>query len=197
MGGLFKNFYVIIIACLVGVIIVMQTCTSPPTPEEPTIITKVDTVWKKTKDSIVYKPGPTKVIPGPTITVNTPVDTTAILKDFFAKYVYKDSIKIDSFGYVNLVDTVSLNKIQSRKVVRNYSIPIIHKRETIIYPCLPKRQVFAGVDLLAGGGTSISHFGGSLILKDKKDHLYSIGAGINEDAEPQYRFSIAWKIKIK
>ena len=51
------------------------------------------------------------------------VDTLEILKDYFEKYVYLDTIPIDTLGYVSIIDTLSQNRILYRKPTINIQIP--------------------------------------------------------------------------
>jgi len=51
------------------------------------------------------------------------VDTLEILKDYFEKYVYLDTIPIDTLGYVTIIDTLSQNRILYRKPTINIQIP--------------------------------------------------------------------------
>lgn len=177
----------------------MRSCSpSPSNPSKPDTIkiVKYDTLWIKGKDSIVYKPGETQYIPGDTVFKD--VDTLAILKDYFAKRVYEDTIKIDTFGYVLVKDTISQNKIQNRYTSLSYELPVITKTVDNYITLPPKMQLYGGFDIIVNN-SPINYFGPSLLLKTKKDHIYTAGLGLstNENSGLAYKFGTLWKIKIK
>jgi hypothetical protein len=197
-----STFYLIVIIALVAVIILLRSCSSTPTiiNNRPIIVKSSDTVWLKHKDSIVYKPGRPIYIPADTNEIIkrhlTKIDTIAILKDYFAKYVYKDSIRIDSFGYAFLTDTITQNKIANRKVKLDYKLPVITNTTTITYPPKQINQVYAGFNIIAGAPVGLTYIGPDFTLKTKSDKIYSIGAGFNATGAIQFKFGTAWKIKL-
>ena len=76
-------------------------------------ITVTDTITK-------YRPAPTK-----TIYVQVPaiVDTAAILADYFSQKVYVDTIPLDVYGTVTVIDTLYQNGIDNRQVEYSLNIP--------------------------------------------------------------------------
>ncbi len=193
-----RSFYWIVIAVLVVIILLLRSC-GPGTggTNEPDTVRVVDTTYIDViKEVPVYKPGPVIYIPGDPVP-GTPVDTAAILKDYFAKVVYKDTIRLDSLGFIYVKDTISQNRIQSRKLAFDYKIPIIKETTTITIPPKPKLQVYGGIEMMVGAPTGLTYFGPALTLKSKKDQMYSIGAGINPTGGIQYKFGTSWKIRLK
>jgi hypothetical protein len=63
-------------------------------------------------------------MPGDTQFVIMPVDTLAILKDYFAQVVYKDTVKNDSSALIVLNETVTKNRIKMREVIFQNKRPI-------------------------------------------------------------------------
>lgn len=192
-----NKFYLIIIGVLLTVILFLSQCSGPKKSDCPPIlkqVVKIDTFWREKKGDVVYKPGITKIIPGEIQFVNGKVDTLAILKDYFAKVLYSDTIKIDTFGYVLIKDTISENRIKHRELVYNYKLPII--KETITNTITTRNQFYFGIDMYGTKPQPINYFGINLTLKNKKDRMYSIGAGITPGGIG-YKVGIAWKIKIK
>jgi len=179
----------IIIILLVLVILMMKMC-SPKTSPKPGDIVTVDgkkyEVIKRITDT-QYIPQITKIYkPGETITkdtiiyVNVPlnVDTNEILKDYHSKVVYMDTIKFkDSLGYVSLTDTIYKNSILGRNWYANINQKII--KDSIFLKEPPKRQLFVGPNMGYDKVYGFNYLGGTAIYKDKKDRLYSIGAGTN------------------
>lgn len=191
------KFYLIIIAALIVIILLMKACGNPSKIECPEIkqqTVKVDTFFIEGKDSIVYKPGITTIIPGKTEYKD--VDTTAILKDYFSKIVYNDTIRLDIMGYVLIKDTISQNRIVSRTTVKDYRIPVIKETITNNITPSPKTQLYGGFDILGNKKEPINYFGGSLTLKTKKDQLYNIGLGLTPDGVGG-KFGTQWPIRFK
>jgi hypothetical protein len=191
------TFYLILIIILIAIIILLRSCSPPAPPIEPTIITKTDTVWVKGKDSISYIPVPGPIIYHPSDTIYKDVDTVAILKDYFAKVIYRDSIKLDSFGYVIIDDTLSRNRILNRSVAFNYKFPVIQTTTEIHYPYVPKTQVYAGGSIIVGPPTGLTYIGPEFTLKTKKDQMYNIGLGLSPEGGVQYKFGTSWKIRLR
>lgn len=184
-------FYLFIILALIIILVLQRSCTSPNIPSEPVVIRVTDTTWIK-KDTIIYrnKPVPYRVeVP---VEVPAKVDTNAILKDYFAKYIYKDSIPIDTFGYVRITDIITQNKIEKREYTLSYQIPTIRDSVTVIMPPVYKNQVYIGPEVM----TPQIYFGGNIVLKTKRNQMYNIGGGISP-LGPQFKVGMAWLIKLK
>lgn len=196
-----KNLPYIVILALIIVLVVQHLMTPKPLDETEYIKigskeyillkNKVDTIWE-VRDSLipVYRP-----VPGPRVEVEVPanVDTTAILKDYFSKNVYNDTIRLDSVGYVSVKDTISENFIYSREVYYNYEIPTITK--TTIVKDKPVNQVYAGF----GANINSSLYVGGL-LKNKQDRIYGLNLGLSVNhtqVTPFIGGSIYWKLKLK
>lgn len=131
-----------------------------------------------------------------TIFVQVPmnVDTLAIIKNYFAKNVYKDTLHLpDSLGYVILLDTISKNTIESRMFTANVKQRTI--KETTIVKELPKTNLYWGIGMGFDKVNYINNVNVNLMLKTKCDKVYSIGAGVNIDKTPFINTSIYWKIR--
>ena len=77
------------------------------------------------------------------------VDTAALLKDYLAKVIYKDTLRLpDSLGIVALTDTITKNQILGRTFNAKVKERVINN--TTIVKELPKTKVFYGVE---GGDT--------------------------------------------
>lgn len=131
-----------------------------------------------------------------TIYVQVPmnVDTMAIIKNYFAKNVYKDTLHLpDSLGYVILLDTISKNTIESRMFTASVKQRTI--KETTIVKELPKTKIFWGVGMGFDKTNYIHHVGANLLINTKCDKLYNIGAGVDINKTPFINASIYWKIR--
>jgi hypothetical protein len=182
----------IIIGILILLLIGERSCKKAVTPE-PQIITHIDTIRG---DSVPYqvcvpKPYPVKV---ESIIYGTiPVDTTAILQQFFCRKIYLDTLKNDTSALVIVSDTVEMNELKSRMLNFQNRRPISIITNTTILPAPEARtKVFAGMTT----GRSLNNFalGASVMLISKRDQAYSLTYDvINQDAY----FSIFWKISFR
>ena len=194
MQAIWDKIPYIIIGVLLVIIVMMRSCG--PVIHDPDVVTltTTDTLWIKGKDSIVYKPGIVQILPGDTIYKD--VDTLAILKDYFSKVVYEDTIKLDTFGYVLVKDIITQNRVQNRTTVKNYKFPVITNTTTTTITNPPKTQVYVGFDIVGSPTQPINYFGPSVLLKTKKDQMYTGGVGLTSDGWGG-KFGMLWKIKIK
>jgi hypothetical protein len=138
------------------------------------------------------------------VVIPTIVDTQALLKDFFAKNIYKDTLQLpDSLGTIAMIDTITQNKILGRTF--NASVKQRTIKETMIVKELPKTQVYYG---LTGGFNKedvVSNIGAGLLIKTKKDKIYNLGIGVanrvsdgtNGTLSPYIGGGVYWKIKFK
>lgn len=195
MIGNFKiNLSTLLILALIALLVLQRECQSPPSPVSSTVITKVETKWDTV--SIVK----TEYIPKwktrtETIhdTIPSDIDTLSILKDYYAKYFYTDTLDLDTLGNIVINDTVSRNTIVSRRIKPNVFIPTttIHSNTTI-----NKTRLYTGINMSANK-QSLNQAGIGLILKTKKLRMYGVGIGFNRDLQPVISGSLYWEIKLK
>jgi hypothetical protein len=191
-------------------VVLFQTCGGNKDSKKPEIIKvdgkkyellkhEIDTQYI-TKEKTVYKQGEdiaVEVIVHDTIPQD--IDTTLILKDFFAKRVYNDTLKLDdSLGLVTILDTISENKILSR----TWTAKVVQKeiKETIIVKDLPKTQAYFGGNATFNRSDLLSGVGVGLLIKNKKDRIYQISTGLagqTANLNPYLNFGMYWKIKLK
>jgi hypothetical protein len=158
---------------------------------------KIDT-QEVEKKIIIKKPGDT-IYKDTTIYVEVPqnVDTSKILRQYFAKNVYKDTLKLpDSLGYVSLSDTISQNKI----IFRTFSASVRERiiNDTKIVKELPKTQVYLGFNGQFSKPDFVNSIGGSILLKTKRDKIFQLGGGVtSNNLSPYINGGIYWKIKLK
>jgi hypothetical protein len=198
------NFNYIIIGILVAIIFLQRAGSSVDSPQEPTVVTKTDTVWKETHDTVVktVKEIDIKYITpkAPEYTPGEHVDTCRarfayLLKQHSARRVYKDTIKLDSLGTITVIDTVWLNKLKDRTYIKDYKIPLVTKTITITKQADPKRQLYVGGNLF-GDRTTLQSFTPGLIYKDRKDRVYQANVGVNFDGSLMFGAGAYWKINL-
>ena len=195
MIGNFKiNLSTLLILALIILLILQRECQSPPSPVNPTVITKVETKWDTLKiDRLVYVPKwktKTKTIHD---TIPSDIDTLSILKDYYAKYFYTDTLDLDTLGNIVVNDTVSRNTIVSRRIKPNIFIPTttVHSNTTT-----NKTRLYTGINISANK-QSLSQAGVNLMLKTKKSKMYGVGIGFNRDLQPVLSGSLYWELKLK
>ena len=155
---------------------------------------EIDTV-DIVKTKVVTKQGK-NIYHDTTIFVQVPmnVDTLEIIKAYFAKNVFKDTLRLpDSLGYVTVQDTISQNKIAARQYFASVKQRTI--KETTIVKELPKTKIFWGVGAGFDKPDFIHHVDVNLLINTKCDRLYNIGAGVDINKVPFINASIYWKIK--
>ena len=200
-----KNFSYLVIAALVIVIFFMRSCNG--TRNGGNEIIKVDSkkyeVIKRVTDTIRVPVVQTVYIPGKDIIhevinyVNIPanVDSLAIVKDYFATRVYKDTLKLEGdLGYITVTDSITKNALAGRLWNSNVNKTTIDN--TIYLKELPRTQLYIGGSLGMQRPENLT-IGGNLILKDKKDRMYGIGYGVNSQLNSYFQASMLWKISLK
>ena len=205
--GKFKIDFLNLVIAILVIVLLFKTCNVKPVDSvQPTI--KRDTVWVY-KDSTVYsKPSVVKTEPYavPIDRWNTEYlpDTNysklvkqyeEIVRELLAKNISKDSLKIDSIGYVHITDTVSRNVVTGRSYKYSLKYPII--TNTITVPQPKKNQFYYGGGLQGGNINAIDQINAGLLFKNKQDQLYNITVGLNSQGRVIYGINAYWKIKIK
>jgi hypothetical protein len=132
------------------------------------------------------------------------IDTVALLKDYYSKVLYKDTLVLpDSLGTVSVIDTISQNKILGRTFNANVKQRTI--KETMIVKELPKTKVFYGLEGGFNKADFVSSVGAGVLINTKKDKIYQLGVGVNNQTidgtngsfSPYIRGGVYWKIKFK
>ena len=187
------DFTKIILLALIVIVLLQTQCGSNIEPEVITT-TKVETKYDTIKvDSLVYIPKWRTKVEVIRNEIPTEVDTLSILKDYYAKYIYIDTLDLDTFGSIIVKDTVTENKIKSRQFYSNIILPTTTITNTAYKN---KRKLYAGVNLSANREV-INQIGVGLILKGKNDKLYGIGLGMNQNFQPIITGSLYWKVQIR
>lgn len=172
----------IIIVLLVAALLLQWTCSDVKV--EGTTITKTEIKWDTIKtETPVYVPKWSTRTEIDIDTFTTPIDTNAILGDYFAIYNYIDTIGTDSVKIV-INDSITTNKIASRQV--NYKViypTITVTKETVIN----KQQFYYGL------GISPQGVGPQFLYKTKNNHVYGLGVDINKSLKPTLELSMYWK----
>jgi hypothetical protein len=200
-----RNIYRIILLAAIVYILFLQMCNRPaPCPGQQVKSITVDTgyiidqyksTWQKPKPVEVIRQGkalkPEVIYRDTGKVVVLPVDTAAIMQDYFAKVFYRDTLKTQ-YGTITLEDTISQNRIQARRWATNFTIPTITK--TVTKTVAQRNQLYAGFSGLFGQtaiGAEIN-----FTLKTKSDKQYEIGAGLL-GLQPYARIGTKFKLSFK
>lgn len=210
MNNFLKNIDLktIIILVLILIILFLKGCGGNSTPNDKTKIVKIDgkkyQVVKHVVDTtyvpvtkIVYKEGKTiyKDVP---IYVNVPtdVDTNQILKDFYTKNTYKDTLYLDEgLGYVSVNDTIFQNQILNRTWDSHVNKIIV--KDVQIVKELPRTQLYAGGVLGFNTQLNSVFIGPKILLKTKNENMFSFNISVGTGKEILYQGGIYKVINIK
>ena len=178
------------IAFLLGVtsgLFLVNQCSTPDVITNTKIEYKWDTV-KTEIPSYIPKPTPYPVEVVKWDTFYSPIDTNLILKDYFTKIFYSDSLISDSIA-INIEDTITRNRIFSRTL----SYSILYPTKIITNEVLvAKNEYFYGMQLVSGRD-GFAYIGPEFSLKTKTNNLYQLGIGIDNQFSPLISLSLNWK----
>ena len=198
----FNNILSIAILILAVIIVLQRINSSPDIIEKPIVIR--DTIWQNKVKVIYTSPKVVQTIPLKIISEKYLPDPNydklvlqyqELVKLHLAKNIQKDSVQIDSIGFVKVTDTVQNNIVQNRKWEYNIKYPII--KETIIEPPKKINQLYIGGGLQGNQYNIINSINGGILYKNKKDQLYGLSIGVNTNGQVIYGLSSYWKIKFK
>ena len=186
----FKNIQSLLIVVLIVVIFLMRNCSGKGTPTEPQIIR--DTIVESfiiEKTYPVYTPKVKYITQVNIDTFSTPIDTSAILSDYYAIKTYEDKQVLDSLN-LTIIDTISQNQIKSRKISYTFTYPQTTIRETII---LNKRELYFGIGA-TGNQDQLQYLGGEVVFRNKKRQAYGLGVGVDQNLVPVVSARMYWKL---
>jgi hypothetical protein len=164
---------------------------------------KIDTV-NIIKREVVTKNGADiyhEIIIEKKVVIPTIVDTAFLLKDYYAKFIYKDTLILaDSLGKITIMDTITQNKIWSRTFIANVNSKVIRETTVVNKPIQP--QIYWGLNGGFNKSDIVSFIGTGVMLKTKQDKIYQLNLGVmNNVVEnklmPVVGFGTYWKIKLK
>jgi hypothetical protein len=159
---MYKNISIIILFLAVFMLL-----DSKKVPDSlPIVVTNIDTFYKDTT-IIKWKSGKNIIkdtVIHDTIPQLIAADTISILKDYFAKNIYKDTILLPE-GLISITDTISQNSILGRSYLAKITQKTIRVVKELRTPApAPKGQMYWGVMAIQGQQGELG-FGGGLIYK--------------------------------
>ena len=202
----YKNLVIIAIILALVLALFLKRCGNGG---RGTTTIKIDTVYKEVKGDVTYVPVIDTIyhtrnvyVPtNPDLLIDTmylpeliDVDTLAILKDYYAHVVYKDTLR-NQYGYISVTDTISQNRIKSRQVKTALSIPEVTKTITLSQP--KRAMIFLGGDILGNESDPLSGYNVNLSLKTKQDRMIEIGYNQLFNDAHYYSLGVKWKISFR
>ena len=168
-------------------------------------ITVHDTTWK-IHDSIIVKKVPVykevivEIKSRPEMLPDTNYDNLkrqyeALLQLYLNQKFYSDTLRVSTFGYIVVQDSVRENKLTNRRTRENYQIPIVKETKTITKYAPPTRNLYVGAGVMANNSLGIRGAQAGVIYKTKKDKLYQISTSVDLDGQVMYGASYFYKIK--
>jgi hypothetical protein len=164
-----------------------------------------DTAWQRYDSLIVRKvPVPYEVIVEVASKPEMLADTNyarlkeqynALLQLYINKFAYNDTIRVGSYGYIALLDTVKENKIVYRRTRDNFDIPVVKETKTITKYAPPTRNLFVGGGIFVNNTIGIRGAEAGMIFKTKKDQLYNVKASVDLDGKVMYGVGYYYKLK--
>lgn len=201
-----KNFLSLVTLLLV-LVVLLQRCEGG-SPAEGVVKVVRDTTWIIKDCTINSKPQIIKTIP-----VNVYHDTTYreylpdtnyqklviqyqdVVNQLLTKNIQIDSLKIDSVGWVRVLDTVQKNLVVGRSFNYTLAYPII--KETITLPPARKNQLYVGGEVVGSLTNLVSGINAGLLFKNKKDQIFGLKAGLTAEGQANVGVSSFWKITLK
>ena len=191
MKNFFNNIQTLVIVALVVLLFLQRSCSSSSTPTEKV---KVDTLIQFDTIEIIknnYVPQWKEKIVTQIDTIRDTIDTATVIQDYYSKYYYSDTVKVDTIGNLVINDTICQNTIFKRNINTNIVIPTLHVTKTVY---VNKTEFYWGLGL-GGNAGQINYIGADFVLKLKNDQAYGFGVGLDNTLKPAFRGSMLWKIK--
>lgn len=168
---------------------------------QPINVTEIKYVPKRiTKTKIVRVPVlkiEYKLVEVPT--KPTALDTVSILQAYYPKNAFKDVLVLpEGQGRVSIVDTISHNRLASRKWVADITPKVVRERVEVPAPAV--REYYLGPELSSNFLSINNWYSINLLIKNKANSIIKLGGGINmrdglEGAQPYLEAGFYLKIK--
>lgn len=166
-------------------------------PTQTNVIYKTKTIYKtKIKEvpvpKIEYKI--VEVLQKPTA-----LDTIAILQSYYPKNVFKDVLVLpEKQGTVTISDTISHNRLVSRKWIANVTPKTITRNVEVPAPAI--REWYLGPEVSTNFRSINNWYSVNVLVKNKANNIIKLGGGVTmrDDANPPLPYLAAgFYFKIK
>lgn len=187
-----KNIpHFIAILILLGIIVLQRECQRCP---ELNTITITDTI---PGDSVPYvveipKPVPFWIDTGSWHYLTQQIDTLAILKDYFSRVYYLDTIMDDSSAFIAILDTITQNRIHGRKLYFANRKPTSIINTTTVLPADEKSRLYVGGMVAMNPGDKFDMGPSVMLITPRGGYSYAYGI-----SEKSHTLTVVWKIKLQ
>jgi hypothetical protein len=108
----------------------------------------------------------------------TAMDTVSILQAYYPKNAFKDVLVLpEGQGRVSIVDTISHNRLASRKWVADITPRVV--KETVEVPAPKIREYYLGPEFSTNFRSINNWYSINVLVKNKSNHIIKIGGGVN------------------
>lgn len=156
----------------------------------PTIVVVSDTTDKNHEGTVITQPTLVQSIPYPVDRIPadyvpaSTIDSVVaqykrLLAEHFVTNVQKDTLKVDSLGYVSATTYTSKNKVDSLRYDYRIKERIINNTITITQPAKATRKVLLGGGINANLGYQITGGKVGVMYQNRKDQLFGLGGEYN------------------
>jgi len=122
------------------------------------------------------------------------VQYNELAKDFLAKNIYEDTLKVPAIrGLFIVKDTVKNNKLLGRSWTADFILPTVKETITITKTLPPKRQLYIGGGIV-GSRSAFESINAGMLYKTRKERILGVTGGINQNLQPQVGVSLYWKL---
>lgn len=191
----------IAILILVGVILYLRMCGSKCPPAQEVVKHFRDTTYVHVQDTINnYIPKITKVIQPvniyhtDSVIILQHIDTQAVLHDYYVTRYYSDTAGTE-FGDIVVQDSISQNRITSRRWITDFSIPII--KDCVVVADKKRNQIYIGGGVMGSPTSLISGFEADFTLRNKREQEYYLGGSILTKGDYYFRIGTRFKISFR
>lgn len=200
-----QRVYLVVIAVLVIIILLQRGCTPKYGPGLATNTKEIvyDTIWKDVVKTEYKKlkvfSRDTAYLPGDTIFTadsnydNLKLQYQLLAKNYASRNIYRDSLQLDSLGFIVLTDTLQYNKVLSRSYDYNYKLPTV----VGYVQTPPRRQLYIGGGISIDKSLELSNLQAGLLYKNRKDQIFGLHTGVSQNLQPYLGGSMYWKIQLK
>ena len=108
----------------------------------------------------------------------TALDTVSILQAYYPKNAFKDVLVLpEGQGRVTIVDTISHNRLASRKWVADVTPKVVKETVEVAAPAI--REYFLGPEASTNFRSINNWYSLNVLIKNKSNHIIKIGGGVN------------------
>lgn len=119
----------------------------------------------------------------------------SLVRQYLAKNIYADTVKLDTLGYVAVADTVQKDLLQGRSYKYNYKIPTITNTVTITKYYPPTSHLYLGGGINGNKTLGVTGVQGGLLYETKSNKVFGLNIGSTINSQIVYGFNAYWKLK--